>query len=146
MRRRRIWFRRLGRAAGTIAIGATLGFLVPTVVAEYSPKPEVQQAEVAESPVARQFINAFALDDQPSLDAIGVSAEVKLRAARNRSDYIRVDPPVHLGSYVAGGFSLHAYASHVVKKDGTEDLIGWRFATGSGQVQIIDPPQAVRTP
>jgi hypothetical protein len=145
MRRRRIWFRRLGRAAGTIAIGATLGFLVPTVVAEYSPKPEVQ-AEVAESAVARQFINAFAHDDQPSLDAIGVSAEVKLRAARNRSDYILVDQPVHLGSYVAGGFSLHAYASHVVKQDGTEDLIGWRFVTGGGQVLIIDPPQAVRTP
>jgi hypothetical protein len=145
MRRRRKWFRRLGRAAGTIAIGATLGFLVPTVIAEYSPKPEVQ-AEVAESPVARQFINAFALDDQPSLDAIGVSAQVKLRAARNRSDYILVEPPVHLGSYVAGGFSLHAYASHVIKKNGTQDLIGWRFVTGGGQVVIIDPPQAVRTP
>src|SRR5207247_10225118 len=37
MRRRR-WVRRIGALLGTVALGAVLGFLIPTIVAEYSPK------------------------------------------------------------------------------------------------------------
>lgn len=151
MRRRRRWIRRIGRSIATVGVGLTLGFLVPTIVADYSPdtaRPEEEliATQVNESPVARQFIDAYAADDQTRLDALGVAADVKLRAARNRSDYARVDQPVHLGSYVGAGFSLHAYASHVIKKDGTVDMIGWRVVTGGGEVAVINPPVPVTHP
>jgi len=67
MTRRRLWVRRLVRGVGTLAVGALLGFLVPTVAADLTPKPEVAQARVPESPVARKFIDAFVADDQATL-------------------------------------------------------------------------------
>jgi hypothetical protein len=54
----RVWGRRFTKAVATVAIGAMLGFLVPTFIADYTPEPEIQ-ARVVESPVARQFINAY---------------------------------------------------------------------------------------
>ena len=45
--RRRL--RRVGAIVGTVAIGGLLGFLVPTVVAEYSPAPQQQQQVVRSS-------------------------------------------------------------------------------------------------
>jgi hypothetical protein len=145
MRRRRKYIRWVTRAGATLAIGALIGFLVPTVVTDLSPQPEAE-AVVAESPVARQFINAFTADDQGALTSMGIAQDVKLRASRFRSDFQRVDVPIHLGSYVAGGFSLHAYASHVVRQDGSDDLLSWRVATAGGQVILIYPPGTIEEP
>jgi hypothetical protein len=146
MRRRRVWVRRLTRVTGTVAIGAMLGFLVPTVMAELSTKPAVE-TRTAETPVARLFINAYVADDQATLDLLRMSAEVKAKAARFKAEYVKVDPPVHLGSWiVGGGLTLHAYASHVVDRTGQEDQLAWRVATGAGSVGLIDPPASVQTP
>ena len=121
MRRRGVWRRRLTRAVATLGIGVLLGFLVPSIIADLSPKPEAQ-ARTAESPVAA-------------------------KAARVKAEYIKVDPPVHLGSWVIGnGLSLHAYASHVVDNEGTDDQLAWRVATQAGRVELIDPPPSVQTP
>lgn len=142
MRRRRRWWRRISTALATVAIGAMLGFLVPTVVSDYTAQPEVQ-ARTAESPVARQFIEAFLADDQATLTALDVGSDVKLRATRFRSELSRVGPPIHLGSTVGAGFSLHGYAARVVKGDGSEDLLSWRVATAGGQVLLILPPSPI---
>ncbi len=145
MRRRRKVVRWISRAVATVAVGGLLGLLVPTVIADLSPKPVVESI-AAESPVGRQFINAFTADDQAALTNMGIAADVKLRASRFRADFAQVDVPTHLGSYVAGGFSLHAYASHVVRRDGTGDLLSWRVATAGGQVFIIYPPTPIEQP
>ena len=135
----------LSRAVATVAVGGLLGFLVPTVITDLTPRPEVE-AVAGESPVGRQFINAFTADDQAALTSMGIAADVKLRASRFRADFARVDVPVHLGSYVAGGFTLHAYAAHVVRPDDTEDLLSWRVATAGGQVFLIYPPSTIEAP
>ena len=139
MRRTRRWFRRLAAAAATVAIGAMLGYLVPTVIADYTPKPEVQ-ARVAESPVARTFIRAFVNDDQATLDSLGVAAPVKLRATSFKTDLASIDQPVHLGSYIGGGFSLHSYAAHAKDPQGADVMLAWRVVTAGGQIVLVDPP------
>ena len=146
MRRRRIWLRRLTKAAATVVVGAMLGFLVPSVLADMNAKPEVQ-AQSAESPVARQFITAFVADDQANLDLLQVGADTKAKASRFKAEYVKVDPPVHLGSWIiGGGLTLHAYAAHVVDQSGVEDQLAWRVATGAGSVGLIDPPASTTTP
>ena len=145
MRRRRVWMRRGTALMATAAIGAMLGFLIPTFIADFTPEPTVQ-SRVAESPVARQFIRAYVADDQGSLDALGVAADVKLRATSFRADFVEVGEPVHLGSYIGGGFSLHAYAAPATRVDGTKELLGFRVATAGGQVFIIEPPQMAAQP
>ncbi len=144
MRRRRIWVRRIGWMVGTVAIGALLGFLVPTMVSDLTPKPEVQ-GSVPEAPLAREFINAFVADDGAVLDSLHIQLDIKNRAARFRSDFARVDPPVHLGSYVGGGYTVHAYGIHVVRSDGTEDTLSWRVVTSGGQVALILPPNPIES-
>jgi hypothetical protein len=130
----------------TIAIGALVGFLVPSIVNDMTAKPEVE-AQTAESPVARQFITAYVNDDQATLDLLAASAAVKAKSARVKAEYLKVDAPVHLGSWVVGnGATLHAYASHVVDNQGQEGQLAWRVVTGAGQVQLIDPPPRVQTP
>lgn len=146
MRRRRRITRFVIRGLATAAIGGFIGFLVPTVIADLSPKPAVEESAAPESPVARNFINAFTADDQAALTALGVSADVKLRATRFRADFARVDPPVHLGSFLAGGFTLHAYAAHAIQQDGTETTLGWRVATGGGEIVLITPPGLIEEP
>jgi hypothetical protein len=146
MRRRGVWRRRLGRAGATLAIGGLIGFLVPTITQDLTPKPETQ-ARTAESPVARQFITAYVADDQPTLDLLGVSAAVKAKSARVKAEYVKVDPPVHLGSWVVGqGLALHAYSAHVVDNSGADGQLAWRVATQAGRVELIDPPPSVQTP
>lgn len=142
MRRRRIWVRRIGRIGGTVAIGLLIGFLIPTMVHDMSPKPEVQ-ASVPEAPLARQFINAFIADDSAVLDSLHIALDIKNRAARFRADFARVDAPVHLGSYVGGGYTVHAYGIHVVRQDGSEDTLSWRVVTSGGQVGLILPPNPI---
>jgi len=152
MRRRSGWkrtsrvaARRLTRLLATFAIGAMLGFLVPTFISDYSPGPEAEE-QVVESPVAHAFITAYLADDRAALEAMGVPAVDRLQAARFAAEFARVDEPVHLGSWVGGGFSLHAYAAHVVRADGTDDLLSWRVVTGGGQVGLIDPPTQGQKP
>jgi acyl CoA:acetate/3-ketoacid CoA transferase len=146
MRRRRIWLRRLTKAAATVVVGAMLGFLVPSVLVDVNAKPEVQ-AQSAESPVARQFITAFVADDQATLDLLQIGADTKAKASRFKAEYVKVDPPVHLGSWIiGGGLTLHAYAAHVVDQSGVEDQLAWRVATGAGSVGLIDPPASTTTP
>ena len=53
MRRRR-WIRRIGALLGTVALGVVLGFLIPTIVAEYSPKTPTAASATASLP-ARQM-------------------------------------------------------------------------------------------
>jgi hypothetical protein len=146
MRRRRVWTRRITRGVATVAVGALLGFLVPTVAADFSEKPEVQ-AQTSESPVARTFINAYVADDQGTLDTFGASADTKQNSARFKAEYAKVDPPVHLGSWIiGGGITVHAYASHVVDRSGQDDQLAWRVRTVAGSAAIIDPPPSVQTP
>lgn len=142
MRRRRKWLRRIGRIGGTVAIGGMLGFLVPTIVAEYNPKPVIQ-AQVAESPLAREFITAYVTDDQTSLERLGASADIRLRATRLTTDFAKVDAPIHLGSFVSSGLGFHAYSTHVLKADGSQDLVGWRVVTAGGQVGMLLPPSPI---
>jgi hypothetical protein len=146
MQRRRIWMKRLTRAIATIAVGAFVGFLVPTVLADFTAKPEVQ-AQTNESPVARSFIDAYVSDDQVTLDKMGATAETKQKAARFKAEYRKVDPPVHLGSWIInGGITLHGYAAHVVDGQGQDAQLAWRVFTAAGQASIIDPPPSVQTP
>ena len=145
MNRRRRVTRLISRMVATLAIGALVGYLVPMVQRDLAPKQEVQTV-VPESPVGRQFINAFTSDDQAVLTSMGVTADIKLRASRFKAEFTRVDVPVHLGSYVGGGFSLHSYASHVVRNDGTEDVLSWRVATAGGQAGLILPPNTIEDP
>ena len=146
MRRRGVWRRRFTRAVATLMIGALLGFLVPTVIADFTSEPEAQ-ARTAESPVARQFITAYVSDDQATLDLLGINAATKAKSARVKAEYLKVDPPVHLGSWViGGGASLHAYVADVVDNQGTRDQLAWRVITGGGAVQLIDPPPSTQTP
>jgi len=146
MPRRRVWFRRFTRATATVAIGGLLGFLVPSIAEDFQAAPAVQ-ARTAESAVARQFITAYVADDQATLDLLGSSAVVKAKSARFKAEYLKVDPPVHLGSWViSNGVTLHAYAAHVVDNAGTDDQLAWRLFTGAGAVELIDPPPSIQTP
>lgn len=146
MRRRGVWRRRFTRALATVAVGGLLGFLVPTVIADFTAKPDAQ-ARTAESPVARQFITAYVADDQATLDLLGIDAATKAKAARVKAEYIKVDPPVHLGSFVIGsGLTLHGYAADVVDNEGAQSQLAWRVVTGAGEVQLIAPPPRVPTP
>src|SRR5688572_19114139 len=112
--RRRTWTRRITRAIATVAVGGLLGFLVPTVAADFTAQPDVE-AQTSESPVARSFINAYVADDQATLDRFGASADIKQNAARFKAEYAKVDMPVHLGSWIiGGGITVHGYAAHVV--------------------------------
>jgi hypothetical protein len=132
----------ISRAAATVAVGALLGFLVPTMIEDLSAKPEVE-AVVAESPVARQFITAYIADDQATLQSMGVPAEITARAAKLRAEYVRIDPPVHLGSYNAGSVSLHTYTAHALAIDGTEGLLSWRVVSRGGLATLILPPNPI---
>jgi hypothetical protein len=119
-----------------------LGYLVPTVISDFTPKPEVQaQAVVAESPLARAFIRAYVGDDQAALDELGVPAEVKMKATSFKADLASVEQPVHLGSYLGAGFTVHSYAAKAKGPNNTDVMLSWRVLTTGGQVALIPPPQ-----
>lgn len=148
MGRRRKITRFLIRGTATVAIGGFLGFLAPTVVNDLFPteQAEMDRVFVPESLIARQFIDAFTADDQQKLTELGFSSAVKLRASELRSGYARVDVPVHLGSYLAGRTTLHAYAAHAVRYDGTDEMLGWRFVSSGASFGIIWPAAEAGTP
>ena len=142
MRRRRSTVRWITRAAATAAVGALLGFLVPTMITDLSAKPEVE-AVVAESPVSREFIQAFVTDDQARLTSLGSSADIRARATKFKAEYARVDQPIHLGSYNLGTVTLDAYAAHVMLPDGSEDLLSWRVLSAGGRATLLPPPSPI---
>lgn len=148
MRRRR-WTRRVGAVLGTLSLGAILGFLVPTVIAEYTPRQDGQSGQLAtptantELPVARAFINAFVTNDQAKLRAIGADEVDAVKANDLASQVTEISPPVLLGSIGAAGVSIQAYASSVTLNDGTRTILSWRVLTSSGRATLILPPQAL---
>jgi hypothetical protein len=142
MRRRRSIVRWTSRAVTTLVVGALLGFLVPTMISDLSAKPQVD-AVVAESPVAREFITAFVTDDQAKLTSLGSSTDVRARATKFKSEFARVDTPIHLGSYNLGTVTLDAYAAHVLLLDGSEDLLSWRVLSAGGRATLLPPPSPI---
>jgi hypothetical protein len=147
MRRRR-WIKRIGAIVGTIALGGLLGFLIPTVIAEYNPSikgPSGAGASAAadtsntELPVARAFIDAFVTNDQQELRALGVDELVAVKANDLASQITHVDTPVLLGVAAGPGVSFQAYAANVTMNDGTQTVLSWRVATSSGRVTLIMP-------
>ena len=147
--RRRL--RRVGAIVGTIAIGGLLGFLVPTVVAEYSPAPQQQQqpqtrsmaASQVELPIARDFINAFVSNDQARLKALGAGELDTVKANDLAGQVVEVGKPVLLGTVGGPGISIQAYAAPATMTDGTKTILSWRVVTNSGRAGLILPPGAL---
>jgi hypothetical protein len=149
MRRRR-WIRRIGAFFGTVALGAVLGFLVPTIVAEYTPKPAAAPAPATsmqntspELPIAREFINAFVVNDQAKLHELGADETDTVKANDLATQVAQIGKPVLLGSVGGPGISLQAYASDAVLRDGTATILSWRVLTISGRATLILPPDAL---
>jgi len=148
MRFRR-WTRRIGAIFGTVAIGALLGFLIPTVVAEYQPQKATESGLVTvnssapELPIARQFINAFVRNDQQTLRALGADETAAVKANDLATQVSTIQNPVLLGTAGAAGASVQAYASDAVLNDGTHTILSWRVLTLSGRVVLILPPRAL---
>src|SRR5690242_20538211 len=113
MRLRR-WIRRIGPIFGTVALGALLGFLVPTVVAEYTPQKTATAGNLTpantapELPIAREFINAFVQNDQNRLRALGADETAAVKANDLASQVSKIGTPVLLGTAGAAGVSVQA--------------------------------------
>ena len=149
MRRRR-WTRRIGGVVGTLMLGAVLGFLVPTIVAEYTPRANAGAAPATsmqntspELPIAREFINAFVVNDQAKLHQLGADETDTVKANDLASQVSQIGKPVLLGSIGGPGISLQAYASDAILRDGTVTILSWRVLTTSGRATLILPPEAL---
>lgn len=146
MQRRR-WTRRIGTVVGTVALGGLIGFLVPTILAEYSPTPETANTVLpvptmaTEIPIAREFINAFVVNDQERLTALNADEKDKVKANDLANQVSNIQTPVLLGSIGGAGASIQAYASEVTLADGSQKLLSWRVLTTSGKATLILPPQ-----
>ncbi|HET9615510.1 MAG TPA: hypothetical protein VFP22_11920, partial [Candidatus Limnocylindrales bacterium] len=140
-----------GAIFGTVALGGLLGFLIPTVIAEYNPSikgPAAAGAAAADTsntelPVARAFIDAFVSNDQQELRALGVDELVAVKANDLAAQVSHVDRPVLLGVASGPGVSFQAYAAHVTMNDGSQTVLSWRVATSSGRVTLIPPAPAM---
>jgi hypothetical protein len=150
MRRRR-WIRRIGALVGTVALGGLLGFLVPTVVAEYMPAPAgpsggggAQSVQAGfgstELPIAREFINAFVTNDQVRLKALGADEVDTVKANDLAGQGLKIGKPVLLGSISGTGVSIQAYAAEVTLPNGSTTILSWRVLTNSGRATLILPP------
>ena len=142
--------RRVGAIVGTVALGGLLGFLVPTVVAEYSPTPQQQQpptrqmaTTMVELPIARDFINAFVSNDQARLKALGAAELDAVKANDLAGQVISVGKPVRLGTVGGPGISIQAYAAEATMTDGSKTILSWRVATNSGRAGLILPPNGL---
>ena len=146
MQRRR-WMRRVTGVLGTVALGGLIGFLVPTILAEYAPAPATQTSALpvptaaTEIPIAREFINAFVVNDQARLGLLNADEKDKAKANDLANSVAEVDRPVLLGSIGGAGASIQAYASQATMLDGTKKLLSWRVLTTSGRATLILPPQ-----
>jgi hypothetical protein len=147
MRRRR-WIRRIGGLFGTVALGGLLGFLVPMIITEYTPQPVSSSTAVlpiptqaTELPIARQFINAFVVNDQARLRQLGADETDTVKANDLANQVTSISTPLLLGSVGGPGASIQAYASDVTMMDGTKRILSWRILTNSGRATLIVPPQ-----
>jgi len=148
--RLRLWIRRVGAIFGTVALGALIGFLIPTIQAEYAPVPQrqlpantAQSNASAELPIAREFINAFVVNDQTRLRELGAGEIDTVKANDLAQQVQNVSKPVLLGSVGGPGISIQAYASVVTMNDGSKQILSWRVGTNSGRAGLILPPQAL---
>ena len=149
--RLRLWIRRIGAIVGTVALGALIGFLVPTIAAEYAPQQAHQTlpASAAQSstnqelPIARAFIDAFVVNDQERLKELG-AAEIDTVKANDLAQQVQqVGQPVLLGSIGGPGISIQAYASVATMNDGSKTILSWRVLTSSGRAGLVLPPSAL---
>jgi hypothetical protein len=145
--RLRLWIRRIGAILGTVAIGALIAFLIPTIAAEYSPQQaQPESASVASSsvtteiPIARAFITAFVANDQARLKQLGADEQDAVRANDLAMQAATIAPPVLLGSIAGPGISIQAYAAQATMRDGTKELLSWRVVTVSGRATLIPEP------
>ena len=140
MRRR---LRRVGRMAATAALGATLGFLVPTMVGAFVGTPAPRQAAAApgmSQSVAREFLVAYLNNDQFTLQALESDPKSALDAAdlsRQRMTVVSVTP---LATQLYSSSASYAYAVEVKLSDGTISLIGFRVRATASGLRIADPP------
>ena len=144
MRLRR-WIKRVGAITGTVALGALLGFLIPTILAEYSPTPRESGPPMAvnqstELPIARDYINAFVVNDQARLKQLGAREIDTVKANDLQSQVQKIGTPVLLGSVGGPGISIQAYAADATMADGTKRILSWRILTASGRAILILPP------
>jgi hypothetical protein len=149
MRRRR-WIRRIGAVLGTIALGGLLGFLIPTVIAEYAPAPAATPTAAnraaqegfgsTELPIAREFINAFVANDQARLKALGADEVDTVKANDLAGQGLKIGKPVLLGSVSGTGVSIQAFAAEVMLPNGSTTILSWRVLTNSGRATLILPP------
>jgi hypothetical protein len=150
MRLRR-WIKRVGAITGTVALGALLGFLVPTILAEYAPPAErspgqsVAVNQSTELPIARDYINAFVVNDQARLKELGAREIDTVKANDLQSQVQSIGKPVLLGSVGGPGISIQAYAADVTLADGTKTVLSWRVWTTSGRAILILPPSPLGT-
>ena len=144
--RRRWWIRRIGGIFGTVALGTLLGFLIPTILAEYTPRPVATNEALpiptaaTELPIARQFINAFVVNDQEKLRSLGADETDTVKANDLANQVTNVSTPVLLGSVGGTGASIQAYAADVTMLDGTTRILSWRVLTQSGRATLLLPP------
>jgi len=151
MRLRR-WIKRVGAITGTVALGALLGFLIPTILAEYAPPPPEHASGPAmavnqstELPIARDYINAFVVNDQARLKELGAREIDTVKANDLQSQVRSIGRPVLLGSVGGPGISIQAYAADATMADGTKTVLSWRVWTTSGRAILILPPQPLGT-
>jgi hypothetical protein len=135
--------RRIGAVFGTVALGGLLGFLVPTVAAEFAPPPPIAPARTSESAVARQFINAFLANDQETLKLLKVAEPTAIRATVLSSTTKSLGPPILLGVRAFPGAAFHAYASAATLGNGSEAILSWRVVTINGLPYLILPPDPI---
>jgi hypothetical protein len=149
--RLRLWIRRTGAIFGTVALGALIGILVPTIAAEYAPQPArqllpagtAQSSTNHELPIARAFIDAFVVNDQSRLKELG-AAEIDTVKANDLAQQVQhVGQPVLLGSIGGPGISIQAYASVATMNDGSKTILSWRVVTSSGRAALVLPPQGL---
>jgi hypothetical protein len=144
--RRRWWIRRIGGIFGTVALGALLGFLIPTIVAEYTPRQVTSNEALpiptaaTELPIARQFINAFVVNDQAKLRSLGADETDTVKANDLANQVTKISTPVLLGSVGGTGASIQAYAADVTMLDGSTRILSWRVLTQSGRATLLLPP------
>jgi hypothetical protein len=149
--RLRLWIRRIGAILGTVALGALIGFIVPTMAAEYAPAPPHQPLPAGTSqsstnqelPIARAFIDAFVVNDQTRLKELG-AAEIDTVKANDLAQSVQqVGQPVLLGSIGGPGISIQAYASVATMNDGSKTILSWRVVTTSGRAGLVLPPSGL---
>jgi hypothetical protein len=147
----RLWIRRIGAILGTVALGAMIGFIIPTIGAEYGPAPAhqplpagtAQSSTNQELPIARAYIDAFVVNDQTRLKELG-AAEIDTVKANDLAQQVQhVGEPVLLGSIGGPGISIQAYASVATMNDGTKTILSWRVVTSSGRAALVLPPQGL---